>query len=375
MKIKILYCITDLEVGGTELVLLRLLGGLNKEEFEPIVVSMKSSGILVEKIKKLGIKVFNLNFKGKINLIPFFKFIKILRKEKPLILQSFLFHADILGRIGGKICKTNIIISSIRSDNFSKIRRIILKTTHNMCDLVVCVSKLAGQKAIENKIIPESKIKIIPNGIDVCQFNKSDERILDKIRKDINKKPKDKIFISVGNLREAKGYKYLIEATEIIKSQYHNILVIILGEGSDRSMLEQEIKNRKLGNNILLIGRKMNVSDYLAIADFFVLPSLWEGMPNALLEAMAAKLICIATNVSGVVEVVKDGQNGFLTIPGDSNNLAHKMIDVLNISEANSRVIKESAYQTIINEFSNEKMVNEYQNTYYQLIRSKNIKL
>ena len=368
-RIKILYLITDLNVGGAEMVLWRILGGLNRQDFEPIVVSIITPGLIGKEIEKLGIKIFNLKAKQKLSLFPFFRLIRIIIKEQPKILNSFLFHADISGRIAGRICGVPIIISSIRSENFSKVREKILGITKKLCNVVIAVSETCAKKAIKNKIVLSHQIRVIANGVDAEKFKNKNESIRQKIRQEINIDPGAKLMISVGSLREAKGYSYLIKAINILREEHSNVFFVILGEGEKRGELEKEIKDYKLEKNIFLLGQKNNIADYLAASDYFVLPSLWEGMPNTLLEAMASGMVCIATAVSGVTEIIDDGENGFLVTPGDEKALAQKIENVLSLPRRRKLKIEEAAIQKIMKKFSIDKMVNQYQELYREQIK------
>jgi len=368
-KTKILYLITGLHVGGAEMVLYRLLKKLNREKYEPVVVSIIPIVGIGERIEEEGIKILSLNAKFKCNPLIIWRVISIIKKEKPQILHSFLFHANFLGRVIGKLRNVPIIISSIHSEYFGGIlREKLLKWTDRFCNITTIVSKGAAERMIDLKVVSKNKLKVIYNGIDLENFPFRKLEARTKIRKELNIEENKKILISVGRLHEAKGCPYLIKAMKILKEKYPHILLIVLGEGPEGKKIEEQIKELKLEKNILLLGQKENISEYLNASDVFVMPSLWEGLPIALLEAMACGLPVVATRVGGVPEVVEDGKSSFLVELKNPRGLAEKIIKTLEMSEEERKKMGEHGRKIVEKKFSIEQMVKEYENLYQELL-------
>jgi len=368
-KIKILYLITGLNVGGAEVMLWGLVKNLDKEKFEPVVVSIIPIGEIGKKIQKEGIKILSLNAKFKYNLFIFLKLISILKKEKPQILHLHLFHADFLGRITGKISRVPIIISTIHNVNFGgKLREKLLEYTDKFCDLGIVVSQMVAEVMIEKGVISGRKLKVVYNGIELKNFDLDKDISREKIRKKLGIRKNQNALISVGRLFKAKGYPYLVDAINILKKKYPDIRLLILGEGPERKKIEEQVKELRLEKNILLLGQKENVLEYLASTDVFVMPSLWEGFPMALLEVMAFGLPVVAARVGGVPEVIEDNENGFLVEPKSPDALAEKIDYVLSLSTKKKTEICKRAKKTIEEKFSLKKMVKEYENLYQKLL-------
>ena len=373
-RIKILYLITGLKTGGAEMVLYRLLEGINRDKFEPVVVSIIPVAEIGEKIKELGIKVLSLEKNLKYNPFILFRLINILKKEKPQILHSFLFHAIFLGRIAGKICSVPIILSSVRSSYIGgAFRNKLLQLTNRLDDAVTIVSRDAKNKMAKEKAISSDKTIVVYNGLDLKKFPIQNQETKDRKRKELGIEKNRKVLIVAGRLFKAKGYPYLIEAIKNLKSKYSGILLFILGEGEERKKLEFQIKKFNLEKNIFLLGQKSNVIDYLEAGDLFVLSSLWEGLPNAVLEAMACGLPVVATNVGGVPEIIEDNLNGFLVEPKNASDLSSKIDKVFNLEEDKIREIKKKARETIEARFSLKEMARSYENLYDKLLESKGV--
>jgi len=373
-KIKILYLITGLRTGGAEMVLYNLVKELDKNEFEPVVVSIISIAEVGEKIKRLGVPVLSLNTQFKYDPLIFFRFLSILKKEKPQILHSFLFHSIFLGRIVGKICKIPITISSIHSEYTSGfLRDWILQFTSKLDNVVTVVSQKAKEKLVTARAILPSKTIVIYNGIDLDKFKFRNKEKREEIRKELNLKGSDKVLISVGRLFKAKGYPYLIKAIKSFKTRYPKIILLILGEGKERKKLEKLIKDNNLKQNVFLLGRKEDISNYLNAADVFVLASLWESLPNVILEAMACDLPVVTTNVGGIPEIVENGVSGFLVKPKNPLALTKKIDFVLNLSPRERGEMGKIGRKIVEEKFSLERMVKEYRDLYWKKKKKKKL--
>lgn len=366
-KVKILYLITGLNTGGAEIILENLLKKLDKKKFLPLVVSIKPIGEVGCRIAKQGIKVLSLDAKIKYNLLLFFRLFRIIKNEKPRIIHTHLFHANFLGRLIGKFCKVPIIISTVHSINLGGFKReFLLKITDKFCQVTVVVSGAVGQIIKQKNIASHDKIRIIYNGIDMDRFfltsGEIEEWIIIK-----NHQP---LLVAVGRLTQAKGYQDLIKAIKNLKIKYKNIALLILGEGEDRKKLDLNIKNLNLEKNIFLLGNKRNVADYLKVADIFVLSSLWEGMPTAVLEAMACGLPTVCCKAGGVVEIIEDKKDGFLIDSNNSNNIAETIEQVLQISVCEKEKIARQAKKKVKNFFSAKIMTQNYEKLYKEFLKN-----
>ena len=371
-KVKILYLITGLKTGGAEIVLYNLVKNINKKKIETVVVSIIPIAEIGKKIQNSGIRVLSLNAKFKYNPFIFFKLISILKKEKPQILHSFLFHSILLGRIVGRICKVPIIISSIHSEYIGGfLRNRLLQITDSLDDVVTIVSQKASETMLKSKTASANKLLVIYNGIDLNKFIFQDKKTREEIRKELNLKKDDKVLISIGRLFKAKGYPYLIEAIKILKSKYPDIKLLIIGEGEEKNKLETQIRGLNLEKNIFLLGRKENVSNYLNASDIFVLASLWEGFGLAIVEAMACGLPVITTNVGGIPEIIKDKISGLLVNPKDFKILAQKIDYLLNLDADSKERFALKGRKIVEQKFPLEKMMTKYEELYYKLLKQK----
>ena len=366
-----MYVITGLHTGGAEIRLQDLLSRLDREKFDPVIVSIIPIGKIGKEIVNRGDKVIFLNMKRKLGfLFVFFRFLRIIKKEKPDIIHSHLFHANILARLAKIFNRKIKIISSIRNENIGgKNREIFLRMTDSLSDITNTISENVTQKMIEKKVAPANRIITVYNGIDVNKFYPNREKG-EEIKKNLKIEKRLPILISVGRLSRAKGYYYLIESIEKLKQKYPDVVLLILGEGKEKDKLEKQIEQKGLKNNIFLLGNKDNVCDYLNSADLFVSSSIWEGLPTVILEAMACNLPVVATRVGGVEEIMRNNNSKFLAKPGEVEDLFDKINLFLSLSKDEKEEIVKNNRKLVEKEFSLDRMAREYTNVYNKLIHS-----
>jgi glycosyltransferase involved in cell wall biosynthesis len=206
-------------------------------------------------------------------------------------------------------------------------------------------------------------ILVIPNGINLSKFENLSKSF---IRSEFGIED-EKIILFVGSLRPVKGVEYLIEAMSFLINK--NTKLLLVGDGEKRRSLESLAKNFSLSNNVVFVGKVANdaIPKYMAAADILVLPSLSEGFPNTLLEAMASGLPIIATNITGIHEIVKDGENGFLVEPKNPEDIADritKLLDDAPLREIISHNNKEKSKQ-----FSWSHIVDIIESVYMNVLR------
>ena len=336
-KIKLCLFTTDSKIGGTEKMILSLAKGLDKEKYEVTVCTLLGRGPLIEEAKKSGVRAVSLNMKGKwdISVIP--RFFSFLRKHRIDILHTYLYHANILGRILGRLAGVPIIISSQRttefygqkkSDRWRRGYRIFLdKWTSRFCCLIISNSEAGRRFLIEEGIDP-AKIITIHNGVDLDQFT---VRIAPGEKKRRYGLRQDSMLVGIiANLTEVKGHKYFLQAAREVLKSIPQAEFLIVGDGPLREDLGGLSKNLGISAGVNFMGFRQDIPEILSILNVFVLSSLWEGFPVSILEAMAAGKPVIASKVGGIPEAVIDEKTGILVPPEDEKALAGAIEFLLN---------------------------------------------
>jgi N-acetyl-alpha-D-glucosaminyl L-malate synthase BshA len=257
------------------------------------------------------------------------------------------------------------ILSTFHSDNFGGyIREKLLTYTDIFTQVNTAVSRAVAEKLVDKGISPKDKIKVIYNGVDLDNFTFRNHEKRRKVREELGIKKGEKLIISVGRLNKIKGHSYLIESFKRLKKKQGNTKLIILGEGEERSNLQEKVQSLGLAGDVLLLGKRDNVSDYLHAADLFISSSVHEGFGLSIAEAMACGTSVIATDVGGVSELIKDEETGFLAEPENVDSLTNKMENLLDLSNDNLKRIMVAARKSVEERFSTEEMVQRYEDLY-----------
>ena len=220
----------------------------------------------------------------------------------------------------------------------------------------------------ERKIDPE-KFITIPYGVDLKKF----ADIKSSIKKtEIGLDNGDKVLGVVARFTKQKGHIYLIEAASQIVNKFPNTKFLFVGDGPLRKDLETKINELGLNSKFILLGFRNDVRELLQVFDIFVLPSLWEGLPNVLLEAMACGKPIVATAVDGTPEAVVDGNNGLIVPPKNPDKLADALMHLLQ-NEQEARKMGKRGRKRVENFYSIEKQMNNFQELYDFCLEQKQI--
>jgi len=191
------------------------------------------------------------------------------------------------------------------------------------------VAVCAGQKALalEHHLLPAEKVTVIPNGLATERFCVPRDRAA--LRRELGLPEDVTLLGTVAALSPQKGIEYLIRAAAAVRRERPDVHFLIVGEGPLRGSLQRLASTLRLDEGVHFVGARDDVPQLLGALDIFVLPSLWEGLPYALLEAGAAGVPCLATNIPGNADVITPGQTGRLARPADSLDLAVQIFAAL----------------------------------------------
>ena len=304
----IAFCITDLDPGGAERALVQIVLRLDRAVWKPHVYCLSSRGSLVDDLEQAGVPVMCLGI-SRWNLpAVMLKLYAEFRRVRPVVLQTFLFHANMLGRIAGTLARVPHIVSGIRvADRRGLWRLRADKWTEWMVDRHVCVSQAVADYSIQTGKLNPQKVLVIPNGVDVRRFSEATPADLSEFGIPRNAKT----LICVARLDPQKGLLDLLDAMLTVWQTNPEVHLLVVGEGPQRAELETRLAVPAYAR-AHLAGWRGDVPALLRACQGLVLSSWWEGMPNVILEAMAAGLPVIATRVEGVPELVQPGVTGWL---------------------------------------------------------------
>ncbi len=366
-KIRILHLINVSTISGAENVVLTLAKGMNDSEFETEICTLSTTGDLHKSAQQNGIKAYALGYKNILNLpIILIKLFLLLRRNKYQIINTHLFQSSVIGTFIGKLVGVPVIIETRHYTDYmykygNKIEQWLDKTTANNISCVIAVAKTIQDVLCTVERIPMNRTEVIYNGINLNKLSVNKNKKENTIK---NMNLQDKIVLSyVANFHIRKGHKYLIEAILNLKRLYSNIYLMIIGDGKIRNELEKLTKQLDIGNNVIFLGYRSDIPELLSVSDIYVHPSLEEGFPLTIIEAMAAGLPVIATTVGGISELIIDGDNGILIPPGNTQALVDAISDLIEHQEKRS-ALAETGKQYVESNLTDEIMVNKYREVY-----------
>jgi glycosyltransferase involved in cell wall biosynthesis len=374
VKTTVFHLITELSTGGAQTALLRLLTGLNCDRFSPAVACLYNGDkVVAQEIRQLGIPVIDLGMTAKWRWDAFWRLYHLLRRERPTILHTWMFHANLPGRVLGRLAGVPIIITSRRNENIGgPMRERLNRWTARLDDRVIAVCELARQAEIERARVAPEHVVTIYNGVDAEQFSATNEQAAVRIRRTLSIPLDAPLLGAVGRLHPQKDFTTLLAAVAQVKEHVPTAQLLLVGDGELRDDLEAQAHLLDLSATVIFAGHRTDVPDILSTLDVFVLPSLWEGMPNVVLEAMATGLPVVATAVGGTTEVVVDGVTGLLVSPRNPDMLAQAIIRLLHDPDLR-RKMGQAGQRRVEQYFSLKETIWQTELLYRTLLREKGI--
>lgn len=358
--------------GGSEKHIKDLVSGLDTDKYSIDIIQLSNT----EQIPfPSGTRDANLSYHhfpvkkvyGLSGFKTLFAISKLIREKEIQIVLSFHEMSDILNALlPVKVIK----LSSRRDMGFKRnqtLEKIIRFINRNFL-LVLCPSKAVQEKVLSEGI-PKEKTLLLYNGIDSETFTQALEQPKeDKARliSELGLKADKVKLVTIGNLNPWKGQRFLVDAVGIMNARGANCQLVLFGEGDTFDALEQQVKSLKLEDDVFLKGYCGNVKDYLPAFDLMALPSVTEGLSNALLESAASGLPLIATDVGGNPEVVLNGVNGELVPAEDPEALARALMNFLP-SSANYVEAAKASRALVEKQFSLTKMLQTYSSLFERL--------
>ena len=366
--------------GGAETQLLRTLARLNRDSFEAFVVLSREEGIWLDRLAKLpivkGITVLHIGRRGSISALiaKVFKLAGIAKVVQPSIIHSWLWYSNFLCGLARQFSALSDMpfIVSQRGDYHARYGRLRLWLTeqiiYNQADVILTNAvRLRGNLLAR---YPEKRILTIRNIIRSPNPSPlSESKLGNAHQSDL---PKQHI-VSVGRLVPEKGYRFLIQALNLLNTKYNfsDFTATILGEGGLKDELSRLADSYHLSNHLRLLGFCEDVFPILSAADLFVLPSLHESAPNALIEAMEIGLPCIASDVGGVSDLIEDRKSGMLVPAADPEALARAIHRVLT-DGALAKALGEQARAKVHRLFDNNQSIQQLEAVYQEVLKHRN---
>jgi glycosyltransferase involved in cell wall biosynthesis len=366
--IKVCYVVPDLGYGGAQKQLCDLVSNLSRAEFEPSLINLHQE-FTSDQLRQLGVRVVDLEYRGRRNFTKVFQLNRILVSERPDVLHCFLTSGNFYGLLGSVGAGVRVRIAGERSfgTRFRGLRRAVYPRTLALADAVVTNSRRNQEWLERTFLLPQHKVRVIHNG---CRPPvPAATSTLQMKRRALGIQPHQFVIATLTHLTPEKDVGCLVRAAARLDRGGLDFRVLVAGEGPQLETIRETIRAHRLEARIWLAGLLPHDEALLIaqLCDAFVLTSRYEGMPNALMEAMAYGRPCVASNVGGIPELIEPGHSGLHFEPGDDEALASHLTRLAGDPGLREQ-LGENARRRVTAEFSVAKMVRMHEDLYRSLL-------
>ena len=371
----LVYIITGLSTGGAEMMLLKLLQNMDRNLFSPAVISLTTMGAVGPRIEALGITVYALGMRpGLPSPIKFMRLTNLVRKLKPDVVHTWMYHADLLGGFAARVAGIKVVVWGIRHSNLSRAynKRATLLVV-NICahvsgwqpKRVLTCSERSQSIHVEAGYCTE-KMMLIPNGFDLSYFQ-PDRRARCSVRAELGLVADTPLVGLIARYDPQKNHSGFIEAAASVHKALPQVHFILAGTGVEKSNkdLTSHILRAGLRECVHMLGRRDDIPRLMASLDLLASSSFGEAFPNVLGEAMACNVPCVVTDVGDSAEIV--GDTGRVVAPGDMPSLARHLIDLLQLPKEELGQQGIRARQRICARYDITDVTRRYEEFYLQL--------
>ena len=328
--------------GGGERYLELLFGRLDRARYRPLLICPEP-GSFVGRMKERGVETHLVHLAPLFNPIALWRLTRLLVREHVTILQTHGARANFYGRIAGRLAGVPVIISTIHNSlkdyEVSPLTRwlytVLLRLTFPLVHRIICVSEANRRDLIEDCPVAAAKAQTVHNGVDLSAFSSQPNH--QKVRQELGV-TEGPVLVTIGRLTEQKGHRYLLQALSCLLETWPQLCCLFVGEGELQDALRRMAIDLGVERACRFVGVREDIPGILTAADVFVLPSLSEGFPFVLLEALAMGCPVVASRVNGVLELIEDHKTGLLVPPRDPQALARAIRDMLDDRRAALRM-------------------------------------
>jgi len=366
-RIRLAIAITELEVGGAERAAANLATGIKDRGFDVAMYSLAPAPrnkTLVDRLHAADVPVHFVGARHSVQILSAAgRLARMLAEFRPHVLQTFLFHANVVGALAARRAEVPVLVGGIRVAEPKRWHLWLQRRLMGRFDRFVCVSESVAGHARERGAIDSDKLIVIPNGIDAAAYAVDRSTDLTALGVPEGKRA----IVCIGRLNRQKGIDVLIDAAPSFLARLPEHELLVVGEGPWRGRLEARAAASGVAKRIHFCGYRNDVPEILAACELLVLPSRWEGMPNVILEAMAGGLPVVASDVEGIAEVLGPLAPEQTVPPLDTGALASHVAGILEHRGAAERLGAANRAR-VEKHFSLSAVVDAYERLYRSLV-------
>lgn len=384
-RLKVVHIVTRLDFGGAQQNTLYTAGHLDPERFEAVLLcgrggaldaeaaALEASGVRVRFVEDLVREVNPLR-----DAAALFQLAQMLREEAPHAVHTHSSKAGILGRLAARLSGVPAVVHTFHGFGFHERQHPAVfaatveleRTAARWADRLVFVSKANMETAGALSLGDPERSVLIRSGVKLSAFPAAVDR--DAKRREIGVRLHRPLVVGIGNLKPQKNAEDFLRVAEAALREVPEASFVFVGDGPLRARLEGRILAKGLSGKVKLLGWRRDAAELLAAADAFLLTSLWEGLPRALVEAMKTGLPCACYAADGVKDLLRDGENGFCAPPGDWERLASCVVRLLG-DEGLRRRLGAAAAASVGPEFDIDGMVRAQEKLLTELLAAKGL--
>jgi len=337
MDVPVLHLVNRFWIGGAERQFVERLR-LHPPGFTAVVGCLELSGPMLDQVRALGHEPVLFPLRGSLaranTLGQVARVAALVREQRVRIVHATDFNTNLIAHAAARLAGASVIASRVDlghlREGFGRWHRRVERWNARHADAVVANAEAVREVCIREEGCRPERVVVVRNGIDLPRF---DRLASQPLQAPLPLEPDDVPVAVIGNLWPVKGHRTLVEAAALLSARLPRVKFLCAGEGPERERLQKRIGELGLGGRVFLLGHRLDVPAILARSHAACLCSSAEGLSNALMEAMAARLPIVATAVGGNPELVRPGENGLLVPSGDPPSLADKLAELIGDRE------------------------------------------
>ncbi len=371
----IAYITGELGFGGAERQLLELVRGVRVRGWSPVLFSLaeRTETVWARELASLGVPISYIPKRLAFGPSRLFQLVAALHRLKPALIHCYLTSPNLWGSLAGRIARVPVVITSYRlaDPNEAIAVQFVNRVAGRLSDVLIPNTHKMASILRERDRVDSHKIRTIHNGIDLSRFSGLPTNQVARDRLGLNTPPGATVVGHVGRFFPQKDHETLVGAARLVLLKQPDTYFVAVGDGPLRPRIEAMTREWGISSRVSFVGEITCVPMFLRAVDLLVLSSRWEGLPNVVMEAMAAGTPVVATDVGGVRELVHDPAVGRLVPPGSSAVLAEAILEVVGAREVASRMAAAARHH--IQQFAVEDMVGRTLSLYTEFLQRRGV--
>jgi len=363
---RICLVVGQLSLGGLERQAYLLATGLDRRRFEVTVVSMNAGGPWGKALRQADVTVAEVNRNGHLDWRRLVRMARLFRSIRPHVVYSFNYETNAYARLAGLLAGVPILVTGERSVYMSWSMGVLERLLMRFTECVICNAEAIRRDLIDRMGLPEHKVITVLNAVMIPDPPGPLER---RAARHLIGAAEDEIVVgTIAALAERKNLAVLVRAASLCPAAAR-LRFVVVGGGPEEEALRASIREHGMEDRFKLLGEREDAWRLLPGFDLFVLTSRSEGMPNALMEAMAAERPCVCTDVGGCRELLEHGKTGYLVAPGDARGVADRIVE-LSRDAALRALMGRAGRERIAKGYSVERLVSDVEQVLLRLLQS-----